>query len=707
MANEHQTGPTDPNQSTTQVIAARVKAFGLLPVAALVLLLFVGTLHADIFVSNFGNGTIERFNDAGQQPTTFVSGLGGTEGVSCVKLSSNELYAANNGSSIHVYNLTTGLPIRTFTVSGASNIAAISFSIDGSVLYVADYGGSHIFGVNPSNGTVIYHANTTASHDVRVGPDGYVYATYFSSNTGVVRFSKDLTTQTQFVAPGDHGLTRAAGMAFDATGNLWVTNFANPGGFISAYQNSAGVSTYLGTVPDNLGSPLGLDLGPDHNIYVANFHLNTISKIDIAGGTYQLSNFITTNLSNPKYVNFSENCCDLGYVEICKKSDPAHPVTGTYDFTATASFFTSPTIQVPVGQCSGSVQVPSGAVTVTETPVVGVAVSNVTAYSYDDLGFYVDELNSWLPPELHAIVNVVAGDVDLETLATFTNYAAPPGQLKICKVAGPGVPVGTVFTFVVSLPGGLYTRYFIPAGPPAQGGYCQLAGTYDVNTPVSIGESLSPTSPYQVSNITVSPADRLLTRSPNAVTVSIGDGVTETTVTNVLKRPSMMPANQFIPLTSGSVSQIDIAVGYVSGVNSFYASLWTSNGGLPDTQLARWDNLSSNTPFGQCCGLVTISGISGLTLVGGNSYFLVLGPENISSTTFERWNLNNTGVTGLDLYSTDGGITWNSNGQQTLGAFDVLGASSTLFSDLGPTGSSYQCCSGWQISGSGAVRFGH
>ncbi len=29
---------------------------------------------------------------------------------------------------------------------------------------------------------------------------------------------------------------------------------------------------------------------------------------------------------------------------------------------------------------------------------------------------------------------------------------------------------------------------------------------------------------------------------------------------------------------------------------------------------------------------------------------------------------------GLDLYSTDGGATWNSNGEQPLGAFDILGA---------------------------------
>src|SRR5579862_1675821 len=138
---------------------------------------------------------------------------------------------------------------------------------------------------------------------------------------------------------------------------------------------------------------------------------------------------------------------------------------------------------------------------------------------------------------------------------------------------------------------------------------------------------------------------------------------------------SFTAANLFTSMASGSVSQIDLGVGYVTGTNSFYAAVYTDNGGLPGTQLWREDNLSSNTNFGQCCGLVTITGITGLNLTAGQQYFMVLGPENINGTTWEAWNLNNQNVNGLDLYSTNGGQTWNSNGQSTLGAFDVLGSS--------------------------------
>ncbi len=136
---------------------------------------------------------------------------------------------------------------------------------------------------------------------------------------------------------------------------------------------------------------------------------------------------------------------------------------------------------------------------------------------------------------------------------------------------------------------------------------------------------------------------------------------------------SFTQANEFTAMASGSISQIDIGVGYVTGVNSFYAALYTVGGdGNPGTQLGRWDGLSSSQPFGGCCGLVSITGISGISLTAGESYFLVLGPEDINDTSWLAWNLSNS-ATGLDLYSIDGGETWNSNGQASQGAFDIIG----------------------------------
>jgi len=124
----------------------------------------------------------------------------------------------------------------------------------------------------------------------------------------------------------------------------------------------------------------------------------------------------------------------------------------------------------------------------------------------------------------------------------------------------------------------------------------------------------------------------------------------------------------------GSVSQISLAVGHVTGLNTFYASIWTDVNNLPGTQVAgaRWDNLISSTSFGHCCGLVTINNISGVSLTDGTSYFMILGPESTTDTSWNAWNWNSIGVTGLDLYSTDGGMSWNSNGTSfALGAFQI------------------------------------
>ena len=145
---------------------------------------------------------------------------------------------------------------------------------------------------------------------------------------------------------------------------------------------------------------------------------------------------------------------------------------------------------------------------------------------------------------------------------------------------------------------------------------------------------------------------------------------------------SFTSANEFTAGASGSISQIDIGIGTAAGANSFFAALYSvGGGGEPGTLIQQWSNLSATETFGDCCGLVTISGITGVNVVAGTSYFLVLGPTNLTSATFDAWNFNTTGATGTDLYATSGcqngtgnNCTWNSNGTQTIGAFDVLGS---------------------------------
>ena len=100
------------------------------------------------------------------------------------------------------------------------------------------------------------------------------------------------------------------------------------------------------------------------------------------------------------------------------------------------------------------------------------------------------------------------------------------GQLKVCKVAGTGVEVGTPFTFKVN-----GKTYSVPAGPSDRNGYCILAGQYPVGNEVTI-EEVTP-SGYYVSRIEVKP-DRVVSKntSQGIVTVQIVSGVIEAIFTN-------------------------------------------------------------------------------------------------------------------------------------------------------------------------------
>ena len=70
--------------------------------------------------------------------------------------------------------------------------------------------------------------------------------------------------------------------------------------------------------------------------------------------------------------------------------------------------------------------------------------------------------------------------------------------------------------------------------------------------------------------------------------------------------------------------------------------------------------------------VVSITGISGVTLTGGDEYFLVLEP--LATDGSLAWYVNNQNITGDVLLSADGGTTWT-GGIGTTAASDVLGSS--------------------------------
>jgi hypothetical protein len=111
----------------------------------------------------------------------------------------------------------------------------------------------------------------------------------------------------------------------------------------------------------------------------------------------------------------------------------------------------------------------------------------------------------------------------------------PTGLIKVCKVAGPGVPVGAPFTFtigssVISIGS---TTITVPAGA-APAGACVDGPSLPVGTIASVTETIP--AGDAVSSITVAPSAQLVTTNlatGNAL-VTIGTGDTVVTYTDIV-----------------------------------------------------------------------------------------------------------------------------------------------------------------------------
>lgn len=128
----------------------------------------------------------------------------------------------------------------------------------------------------------------------------------------------------------------------------------------------------------------------------------------------------------------------------------------------------------------------------------------------------------------------------------------------------------------------------------------------------------------------------------------------------------------FTPTAGGDVAQIDVALRTVAGNGSAVVSLWTESGGLPGVLLGSWF-VTSTVNFGGCCDVTSATGITGVTLTGGQSYALLL---DTFGSNWLAWNFNNQGVVGEMGHSKDGGGSWTTR-QDYLGAFAVYAGDET------------------------------
>jgi uncharacterized repeat protein (TIGR01451 family) len=126
--------------------------------------------------------------------------------------------------------------------------------------------------------------------------------------------------------------------------------------------------------------------------------------------------------------------------------------------------------------------------------------------------------------------------------AGYDNICMTPGgcgvALKVCKVAGPGILVGTPFTFTVGS-----STISVPAGS-APAGTCVDGPSVIEGTNVTVTETIP--AGDAVSSVTVAPPSLLVSTNlaTGTANVTIGSGVTEVTYTDVCSSPGGCDGHQ-------------------------------------------------------------------------------------------------------------------------------------------------------------------
>ncbi len=211
---------------------------------------------------------------------------------------------------------------------------------------------------------------------------------------------------------------------------------------------------------------------------------------------------------------------NLGTLTICKVAGNGVSVGTSFTFNfspAATSGATSVTVTAgpaPNGNCvvAGSFPLKTK-VTVTEQIPSG---DYVTAIR-------VTPSSSEISGSANLTTGTVKARINGATTVTYTDVGS--GTLKICKVAGMGVSVGTPFTFSYTTVSGSGT-VTVPAGP-APGGYCVVAGTSRYGAYTVTENATSP--PTYVTGITAVPPG---TANGMTYTGKLGVGVTEVTYTD-------------------------------------------------------------------------------------------------------------------------------------------------------------------------------
>src|SRR5687768_3438846 len=385
---------------------------------------------------------------------------------------------------------------------------------------------------------------------------------------------------------------------------------------------------------------------------------STLGLVNLATRVANI-NMVAGGVNTQLTLQFTNRRTITGFIEICKRAatgptidfnggapppsttfNPpgANPlsggdpdVTGFFSFTIEDVYAVNQqnpnvrTLQVftiPVGQCTGPIAVTKGDPAPFPFPVGEVA-SLAFVSELPRAGFFLESVEV-IPPDrangpavLGQIVGVDANGNDVfipapgggfqdvfilesnsaadETLVIFANRSNP-GRVKVCKVAGPGIPINTLFTFTVVGYGattaehpqaadyGIVTRTFdVRAGDPAQGGTCEFVPGLGAPPPgYNLHQTFVNGTPVFIFENGIS-VNNTIPQLPGELRVSqvrvFGSSFTSTAIAGFSPNPDLTPAASVtqsfstpgpIPIVDNSTINIPVNVpngGLVSDLN--------------------------------------------------------------------------------------------------------------------------------------------
>lgn len=430
------------------------------------------------------------FSAIDQLPCTEVAGgdLGGrrfTPGVYCLSSAAlaGEMVLDAEGNANGVFIFKVAGTLRT---GKGSSISLVNKAQAPSVFFVAD--DAAVIGEGSS-----FKGNLFARNTISINDGATVEGRALSLKGDLELSGNVLGPQAPGVLEICKAIDNSAGTGL---GNR-VFRFRVAGQIVevAAGQCSGQISVEAGpiTIEELLTGRISLanNGGDSGQTFDGNFQLTSVIALNNAGqsGTSTLGavnlplrianvNVVAGTTADQLRLQFTNRFAIIGVVEVCK--DPLDSgVNGNFNFTidgvtqGNGQPGANVLFSVPTGQCSGpiAVTVPTGATTtnprsgttvVREQARPGFIFTSATALpaattSPDNFANRLQTFDVFANGGGSATITVVAGSDGGSTTAgatsnqtvVFFNNRTAPGQLKVCKIAGPGVPELSGFNFAI------------------------------------------------------------------------------------------------------------------------------------------------------------------------------------------------------------------------------------------------------------------